>query len=361
MLARTGEELLKICEEESISLSEYAIRIEMRDRELSREEVYKKMAKNLKVMKEGATEGREKQVNSLSGLIGGDGYRVQKYLEKGNTLTGDITVKAMAMALSSSEVNASMGRIVACPTAGSCGILPAVILSAGEKLGKSDEELIDALFASAAVGMIIGMNATLSGAEGGCQAECGSAAAMGAAAVVEMMGGTPKMSLDAAAIVIKNVLGLVCDPVAEVNDDIRKIVDDMFDTMYQEEGIGLAAPQVDILQRIITIDIEGDKQNQLVLINPEILASEGETGIEEGCLSIPGFRALVPRKEKVTVKALDRHGKEFTLDADGLLAICIQHEIDHLNGILFVDYLSPLKRQRIKEKLVKYKKQIAKQ
>ena len=123
-------------------------------------------------------------------------------------------ILAMAMALSSSEVNASMGRIVACPTAGSCGILPAVILSAGEKLGKSDEELIDALFASAAVGMIIGMNATLSGAEGGCQAECGSAAAMGAAAVVEMMGGTPKMSLDAAAIVIKNVLGLVCDPVA---------------------------------------------------------------------------------------------------------------------------------------------------
>ena len=213
MLARSGEELLKICEEENISLSEYAIRIEMRDKELSREEVYEKMAKNLKVMKEGATEGREKKVNSLSGLIGGDGYRVQ-YLEKGNTLTGDVTVKAMAMALSSSEVNAAMGRIVACPTAGSCGILPAVILSAGEKLAKTDEELIDALFASAAVGMIIGMNATLSGAEGGCQAECGSAAAMGAAAVVEMMGGTPKMSLDAAAIVIKNILGLVCDPVA---------------------------------------------------------------------------------------------------------------------------------------------------
>ena len=144
-------------------------------------------------------------------------------------------------------------------------------------------------------------------------------------------------------------LKVVCEPVTEVNDAIRKIVDDMFDTMYQEKGIGLAAPQVDILQRIITIDVEGDKQNQFVLINPEILASEGETGIEEGCLSIPGFRALVPRD-----------GKEFTLDADGLLAICIQHEIDHLNGILFVDYLSPLKRQRIKEKLIKYKKQIAK-
>lgn len=156
-------------------------------------------------------------------------------------------------------------------------------------------------------------------------------------------------------------LKVVCEPVTEVNDAIRKIVDDMFDTMYQEEGIGLAAPQVDILQRIITIDVEGDKKNQLVLINPEILVSEGETGIEEGCLSIPGFRALVPRKEKVKVRALDRDGKEFTLDADGLLAICIQHEIDHLNGILFVDYLSQLKRQRIKEKLVKYKKQIAKQ
>ena len=156
-------------------------------------------------------------------------------------------------------------------------------------------------------------------------------------------------------------LKVVCDPVVNVNDETRNIIDDMFDTMYQEEGIGLAAPQVDLLQRIITIDIEGDKQNQLVFINPEILASEGETGIEEGCLSIPGFRALIPRKEKVTVKALDRNGHEFTMEADGLLAICIQHEIDHLNGILFVDYLSPLKRQRIKEKLVKLKKQREKQ
>lgn len=214
MLARLGEELLKICEEQNISLSEYAIRFEIEDKGISREEVYHKMEKNLQVMKAGAEEGRKREVQSLSGLIGGDGYRVQKYLEKGNTLTGDVTVRAMAMALSSSEVNAAMGRIVACPTAGSCGILPAVILSAGEKLGKTDAELIDSLFASAAVGMIIGMNATLSGAEGGCQAECGSAAAMGAAAVVEMMGGSPKMSLDAAAIVIKNILGLVCDPVA---------------------------------------------------------------------------------------------------------------------------------------------------
>ena len=153
----------------------------------------------------------------------------------------------------------------------------------------------------------------------------------------------------------------VCEPCQVGDKSLKKLAKQMLNTMYANNGCGLAAPQVGVLNRVITIDIEGDKQNQLVLINPEILASEGETGIEEGCLSIPGFRALVPRKEKVTVKALDRHGKEFTLDADGLLAICIQHEIDHLNGILFVDYLSPLKRQRIKEKLVKYKKQIAKQ
>ena len=214
LVARSGEELLKICEKEKISLSEYAIRFEMEDRNLTREQVFEKMYKNLDVMREGANEGREKKIYSVSGLIGGDGYKINKYLREGKTLTGDVTVRAMAMALSSSEVNAAMGRIVACPTAGSCGILPAVILSAGEKLGKSDKELIQGLFAASAVGMIIGMNATLAGAEGGCQAECGSAAAMGSAAVVEMMGGTPKMSLDAGAIVLKNVLGLVCDPVA---------------------------------------------------------------------------------------------------------------------------------------------------
>ena len=213
-IARSGEELIKICEENSISLSEYAIRREMEDRDVSREVVLEKMKKTLDAMRSGATEAREKEVYSVSGLIGGDAYKLQEYLKKGKTLTGDTMVLAMAMALSSSEVNASMGRIVACPTAGSCGILPAVILTAGEKLGKSDDELIMALFAAAAVGMIIGRNATFAGAEGGCQAECGSAAAMASAAVVEMMGGTPKMSLDAGAIVFKNILGLVCDPVA---------------------------------------------------------------------------------------------------------------------------------------------------
>lgn len=213
-IAKTGEELVKICEENSISLSEYAILREMEDTDLTREKVISKMQKVLDVMKNSAKEARDKEIYSVSGLIGGDAYKLEQYLKKGNSLTGDTMVLAMAMALSSSEVNASMGKIVACPTAGSCGILPAALLTAGEKLSKSDDNLIKALFAAAAVGMIIGRNATFAGAEGGCQAECGSASAMASAAIVEMMGGTPKMSLDAGAIVFKNILGLVCDPVA---------------------------------------------------------------------------------------------------------------------------------------------------
>ena len=213
-IAKSGLELMEICKEHHISLSEDAIAREVEDKGVTREDLFAHMQLTLDAMREGATLGREKEVYSLSGLIGGDAYRLEQYLKSGKSLMGEGVVKAMAMALSSAEVNGSMGKIVACPTAGSCGILPAVVLTAGEQLHKTDEELIQCLFAASAVGMIIGMNATFSGAEGGCQAECGSGAAMAAAAVVEMMGGTPKMSLDAAAIIFKNVLGLVCDPVA---------------------------------------------------------------------------------------------------------------------------------------------------
>ena len=213
-IAMTGKELIEICTEQNLSLSEYAIQAEMEQRECSRESLLAQMKHTLDIMKEEASLGREKEVYSLSGLIGGDAYRLQQYHDKNTSLMGNGIVMAMAMAISCSEVNGSMGRIVACPTAGSCGILPAALLTAGQLLNKSDDELVMALFASSAIGMIIGQNATFSGAEGGCQAECGSAAAMAAGAVVELMGGTPAMSLDAAAIIFKNVLGLVCDPVA---------------------------------------------------------------------------------------------------------------------------------------------------
>ncbi|MGL9721352.1 peptide deformylase [Symbiopectobacterium sp.] len=148
-------------------------------------------------------------------------------------------------------------------------------------------------------------------------------------------------------------LRTIAKPVAEVNAEIQRIVDDMFDTMYEEEGIGLAASQVDVHQSIIVIDVSEERDQRLVLINPELLEKDGDTGIEEGCLSIPETRALVPRAERVKVKALDREGNPFELEADGLLAICIQHEMDHLVGKLFIDYLSPLKRQRIRQKLEK--------
>lgn len=156
-------------------------------------------------------------------------------------------------------------------------------------------------------------------------------------------------------------LRTVAKPIEHFDENLQTLIDDMFETMYQDEGIGLAATQVDQHVRLIVMDIEGDKTNQLVFINPEIVESNGETGIEEGCLSVPDYRALVPRKEFVTIKALNRHGEEFTLEADELLAICIQHEMDHLNGVLFVDYLSPLKRQRVQRKLEKYKKALEKQ
>jgi peptide deformylase len=145
--------------------------------------------------------------------------------------------------------------------------------------------------------------------------------------------------------------------VARVGSDIRHIVDDMFETMYAAPGIGLAAIQVDIPLRIVVIDVSEEKHSPWCLINPEILAREGEEQTEEGCLSVPGFYEPVTRAEKVRVSALDRDGNPFELDADGLLAVCIQHDIDHLDGKLFVDYVSSLKRQRIRKKLEKDQRQ----
>jgi len=214
MFVNTGKELIEACSKENISISEYTISTQIEKDESDREVVINKMRNNLKVMKESAEYGLKNSVKSVSGLIGGQAKTLYDYSLKEKTLTGEFLVRAMARALSCSEVNAAMGRIVAAPTAGSCGILPAVIISAAEKLEKNDEEMINALFTASGVGIIIAKNATLSGAEGGCQAECGSAAAMAAAAVIEMMGGTPEMALHGAAIVIKNILGLVCDPVA---------------------------------------------------------------------------------------------------------------------------------------------------
>ncbi|MBU3003518.1 peptide deformylase [Paraglaciecola arctica] len=148
-------------------------------------------------------------------------------------------------------------------------------------------------------------------------------------------------------------LRTVAKKIEDVDKSITALISDMFETMRDENGIGLAATQVNIHKRLVVMDVSENQDEPLVFINPEITHREGKTISEEGCLSVPNNYAQVERSEKITVEALDKTGKPFSLEADGLLAICIQHELDHLKGKLFVDYLSPLKRQRIKTKLEK--------
>ncbi|HOB61919.1 MAG TPA: peptide deformylase [Candidatus Competibacteraceae bacterium] len=142
-------------------------------------------------------------------------------------------------------------------------------------------------------------------------------------------------------------------PVETVDDSVRALVADMLETMYAAPGIGLAATQVNVQKRVIVMDVSEDKDQPLVFINPTLLERDGENDMEEGCLSVPGFYETVRRAARIRVSALDRDGEPFELDASGLLAVCVQHEMDHLDGKLFVDYLSALKRDRIRKKLEK--------
>ena len=154
-------------------------------------------------------------------------------------------------------------------------------------------------------------------------------------------------------------LRTVAKPVEQVDDALRQLVADMFETMYEAPGIGLAATQVDVHKRLLVLDVSEDKSQPMVFINPEILDKQGSQVYQEGCLSVPGIYADVTRADSVTVRALDRDGAPFELTADGLLAVCIQHEMDHLEGRLFVDYLSPLKREMVRKKLAKAKRNAA--
>jgi len=147
--------------------------------------------------------------------------------------------------------------------------------------------------------------------------------------------------------------------VETVNDALRVLIGDLFETMYDAPGIGLAATQVDVHERLLVTDVSPDKSEPYVLINPEILEKDGVTVTDEGCLSVPGYYEEVERAEHIRVRFLDRNGDETEMEADGLLAVCIQHEIDHLDGKLFVDYLSEAKRQRIRKKLEKERRHAA--
>lgn len=149
----------------------------------------------------------------------------------------------------------------------------------------------------------------------------------------------------------------VAAKVERVNEGIRKLIKDMAETMYAAPGIGLAATQVDVHKRIIVMDVSDARDQLMVFINPDLLATSGEADLEEGCLSVPGVFEKVRRAERITVRALDAEGRPFTLEAEGLLAVCIQHEMDHLEGRVFVDYLSRLKQQRLLARLRKQERQ----
>jgi len=197
-----------------IKIWEIVLEEEVKQTGVQAEVLREKMKKNLEVMEQSAQKALENPLKTLGGIIGSEAKKLTEYRKKGLTICGNTINLLMTRAFSTSEVNASMGKICAAPTAGSSGILPAVIITAAEELNASEENKINALFTAAGIGRIIATHATISGAEGGCQAECGSAAAMAAGAVVEMAGGTPEQVFHAGAIALKNIMGLICDPVA---------------------------------------------------------------------------------------------------------------------------------------------------
>lgn len=209
-----AHEVIKLASEKNCRICDIVIENECKLKECSAEDVKEKVREVLQVMRDAAQSGIDNETTSVSGLIGGNAVKVDKYRRAGKTVCGDTVNRAIARALSASEVNASMGRIAAMPTAGASGIVPAAVITAAESIDADDEAMVDALLTASGVGQLIKKNATISGAEGGCQAECGAGAAMAAAAIVELYGGTVEMAFDAAAIAIKSILGLVCDPVA---------------------------------------------------------------------------------------------------------------------------------------------------
>lgn len=210
----SGKELLEICRTENKKIWEIMLEREIETTEKSYEEIFEKMTDNIDTMFNAVEKGLNSDIKSISGLVGGDAKKLKERYKNTKTLSGQRTLRAVAGAMSVLEVNSSMGQIVAAPTAGSSGILPGVLYAIKDEFNIEKEDLVKSLFTASAIGLVIAKNATVSGADGGCQAETGSAAAMAAAALVELEGGEPEESLHAAAMTIKNILGLVCDPIA---------------------------------------------------------------------------------------------------------------------------------------------------
>ena len=266
-------ELVELAQKANCPISQIVIQWEMENNFVAEEKQRAMMLKNWQVMEESLKRGLTNCEKSVSGLTGGDAVKLYAYRQHG--YTGEAVLSAAASAVGVSEVNAVMGRIVACPTAGSCGIVPAAIYAAAEKNGNNIDEIVDALFTASGIGMVVEANASIAGAYGGCQAECGTAAGMAAGALVQLAGGTPEIVGTAVALAIKNLLGLACDPVAGLVE-VPCVKRNGFIAVHAMVAADMAMAGV---QSVIPVDDVIDALNRIGRSMPSSIKETAEGGL----------------------------------------------------------------------------------
>ena len=266
-------ELVELAQKANCPISQIVIQWEMENNCVAEEKQRAMMLKNWQVMEESLKRGLTNYEKSVSGLTGGDAVKLYAYRQHG--YTGEAVLSAAASAVGVSEVNAVMGRIVACPTAGSCGIVPAAIYAAAEKNGNNIDEIVDALFTASGIGMVVEANASIAGAYGGCQAECGTAAGMAAGALVQLAGGTPEIVGNAVALAIKNLLGLACDPVAGLVE-VPCVKRNGFIAVHAMVAADMAMAGV---QSVIPVDDVIDAMNRIGRSMPSSIKETAEGGL----------------------------------------------------------------------------------
>lgn len=266
-------ELAELAQKANCPISQIIIQWELENNFVSEEKQRAMMLKNWQVMEESLKRGLKNYEKSVSGLTGGDAVKLYAYRQHG--YTGEAVLSAVASAVGVSEVNAVMGRIVACPTAGSCGIVPAAIYAAAEKNGNNIDEIVDALFTASGIGMVVEANASIAGAYGGCQAECGTAAGMAAGALVQLAGGTPEMVGNAVALAMKNLLGLACDPVAGLVE-VPCVKRNGFIAVHAMVAADMAMAGV---QSVIPVDDVIDALNRIGRSMPSSIKETAEGGL----------------------------------------------------------------------------------
>ena len=266
-------ELVELAQKANCPISQIVIQWEMENNFVAEEKQRAMMLKNWQVMEESLKRGLTNCEKSVSGLTGGDAVKLYAYRQHG--YTGEAVLSAAASAVGVSEVNAVMGRIVACPTAGSCGIVPAAIYAAAEKNGNNIDEIVDALFTASGIGMVVEANASIAGAYGGCQAECGTAAGMAAGALVQLAGGTPEMVGNAVALAMKNLLGLACDPVAGLVE-VPCVKRNGFIAVHAMVAADMAMAGV---QSVIPVDDVIDALNRIGRSMPSSIKETAEGGL----------------------------------------------------------------------------------